>query len=505
MENGNDVLQITQHEQDVQQQNEIGEQQRIRMGKLSELQSSGSDPYRHTKLDITAYAADIHGDYASHEGKIYTLAGRIMQKRGMGKACFMDILDSTGRIQLYCKSDNITTPAYEQVLKLDIGDIIGVVGEVFTTHKGEISVSVTELTLLCKSLLPLPEKYHGLRDTDTRYRQRYLDLIMNPDVRDTFVKRSRIISELRRWLDAKGFIEVETPLLTTIASGAAARPFITHHNTLDIDMRLRIAMELHHKRLIVGGLDKVYEIGRIFRNEGMDPRHNPEFTMMELYQAYTDYNGIMQLVEDMVTHLCDTILGTRVLTYNGRELNFNTPWERIDMCEAVERITGINYYDIETDDEARRITRDLGVEVKSTDKWGHCLNNAFETLVEPTLWQPAFVMHQPVDVSPLAKRCPTNPRITERFEPFAAGMEFGNAFSELNDPIDQRQRFVQQALANAAGDEEAPPSDEDFLTAIEYGMPPTGGLGIGIDRLVMLLCDLSTIRDSLLFPTMKPV
>ncbi len=480
------------------------EQARIRVEKLNALKESGSNPYEQTKFDVTAHADTIKSNYAEYEGKTVRIAGRIMSKRGMGKALFMDIQDHSGNIQAYVKRDTIGEEAYEGIKKLDIGDIAGISGDVFTTHKGEISVNAQTLTLLSKSLLPLPEKFHGLKDTDLRYRQRYVDLIINPEVKRVFKMRSRIISMVRKFLEERGYIEVETPLLHLIPGGGAAKPFITHHNTLDLDMYLRIALELHLKRLIVGGFDRVYEIGRTFRNEGMSPRHNPEFTMIELYQAYTDYEGMMELTESLVTSIAQELHGTLQLEYKGKPVDLTAPWKRITMAEAVLEHTGVDFDKIQTDEEARAATKSLGVDVKADDTWGKCLYNVFSEKAEHHYYDPTFVTMHPVDVSPLAKRCKDNPRVTERFEIFCVGFELGNAFSELNDPIDQRMRFMEQEAARAKGDEEAQPSDEDFLIALEHGMPPTGGLGIGIDRLVMLLCDLHTIRDSILFPTMKP-
>lgn len=483
----------------------LSELLQIRRDKLKELQDNGKDPFIITKFDVTHHAQDITNNFEKMEGQEVAIAGRLMSKRGMGKASFADVQDKTGRIQLFIKIDNIGEEAYEASKKLDIGDIVGIRGEVFKTHKEEISVRVNELTLLSKSLLPLPEKFHGLKDVDLRYRQRYVDLIVNPEVRDTFVKRSKIIKGIRDFLDNLGYLEVETPILNNIPGGAAARPFITHHNTLDIDMYLRIATELHLKRLIVGGLERVYEIGRIFRNEGMDIKHNPEFTTIELYQAYTDYVGMMDLVEQLIAKLAEDVCGSTKISYDGTEINLTVGWKRVTMVLAVKEYTNVDFSKITSDEEARVAAKSLGIAVKSTDTWGTVLNKFFEEKVEDNLIQPTFITDYPVEVSPLAKRKADDPRLTERFEVFITGREFGNAFSELNDPIDQRGRFEDQVKLRESGDEEANMMDEDFLTAIEYGLPPTGGLGIGIDRLVMLLTDSSSIRDVLLFPTMKAI
>ena len=434
------------------------------------------------------------------------MAGRVMSWRNMGGSSFMDVVDKTGRIQVYVKKNLLPEGVYADMKKhLDIGDIVGVKGEVFRTKMGEVTVRALDFTILSKGLLPLPEKFHGLKDTDTRYRQRYLDLIVNPEVKDAFLKRSRIITAIRNYLEQKDFLEVETPVLHNIAGGAAARPFITHHNTLDIDMYLRIALELHLKRLIVGGFERVYEIGRVFRNEGMDTRHNPEFTELELYQAYTDYNGMMNLTEDMIRTVAQEVLGTGVVPYGDVMVDLTKPFERLSMVEPVKKYSGVDFTQVETLEQARELAKEHHIEYEERHKRGDILNLFFEEYVADKLIQPTFITNHPVEISPLAKKCPKNPDYTERFELFITGREFANAFSELNDPIDQRQRFEAQAALKAAGDDEACDVDEDFLTALEYGMPPTGGMGMGIDRLVMLLTNSASIRDVLLFPTMKPL
>lgn len=483
---------------------DLNEILKVRRDKLSELFNSGANPYEITKYNVTASTKQIINNYDEFEGKTVSIAGRIMSKRGMGKASFCDINDRDGKIQLFIKNDVVGDEAYEGIKKLDIGDIAGVEGEVFTTKKGEISIKVEKLTLLSKSLQPLPEKFHGLKDQDLRYRQRYVDLIVNPDVKNTFILRSKIITAMRSFFDSKGFLEVDTPMLNTIPGGAAARPFITHHNTLGIDMYLRIATELHLKRLIVGGMEKVYEIGRIFRNEGMDTRHNPEFTTVEVYQAYADYNDIMDLTENLVCHIAEEVLGTLEITYQGDKVNLKSPWERISMVDAVKKYTGADFNSVSSDEEARALAKSINVHVENKDTWGKVLNTVFEEKVEENLVQPTFIIDYPVEVSPLAKRMPSNPKLTERFELFITRREIANAFSELNDPIDQRSRFDDQVKQRAQGDEEANMMDDDFILALEYGMPPTGGMGMGIDRLVMLLTDSPSIRDVLLFPTMKP-
>lgn len=485
-------------------QQDLSEILLVRRGKLAELIDNGTNPYEITKYDIDISTKEIFDNYDELEGKNVSIAGRIMSKRGMGKASFCDLADRDGRIQLYIRKDGVGDETYELIKKLDIGDLAGVKGEVFTTNKGEISIKVNSFTLLSKSLQPLPEKFHGLKDTDLRYRQRYVDLIVNPDVKNTFVLRSKIITAMRKYFDSRGFLEVDTPMLNTIPGGAAARPFITHHNTLDLDMYLRIATELHLKRLIVGGMEKVYEIGRIFRNEGMSPRHNPEFTTIEVYQAYADYHDMMDLTEEMVCYIAEEVLGTLEITYQGESISLKTPWERITMADAVKKYTGADFTPITDDEEARKLAKSIGVHVEPTDTWGKVLNAVFEDKVEEHLVQPTFVIDYPVEVSPLAKRMPSNPRLTERFELFATRRELANAFSELNDPIDQRARFEDQVKQREAGDEEANMMDDDFILSLEYGMPPTGGMGMGVDRLVMLLTDSPSIRDVLLFPTMKP-
>ena len=477
----------------------------VRRDKLDKLIEEGRNPYEVVRYDKDAYAQTIKDEYASYEGKEVSVAGRMVSKRIMGKASFAHLLDCTGSIQLYVSRDDLGEENYAAFKKTDIGDIIGVKGIVFTTKMGEISVHCHSVELLSKSLLPLPEKYHGLKDTDLRYRQRYVDLIANPEVKKTFVTRSRIISAVRAFLDAQGFIEVETPILNTIAGGASARPFITHHNTLDIDMYMRIAPELYLKRLIVGGFEKVYELGRNFRNEGMDTRHNPEFTMIEMYQAYTDFRGMMDLTERIFGHIADTVIGSRKITYQGTEINLGSPWERLTMIEAVRKYVGIDFDSTEDMNELKAQAKKAGVEFDDDISWGKLLYECFDQKVEEKLVQPTFVYDYPVDVSPLAKRKPTDKRMTERFEFFITAKEFGNAFSELNDPIDQRERFMAQVKQREKGDDEAQMMDDDYVNALMYGMPPTGGLGIGIDRMVMLFTDSASIRDVLLFPTMKPI
>ena len=492
------------------QPDEMGEQQlsellQIRRDKLQALREAGRDPFTVTLWEQTAHAREIVEHFDEMEGKEVSIAGRIMTWRDMGKASFIDLNDASGRIQVYVRINDVGEEAYAAFGRWDTGDIVGVKGTVFRTRRGEISVHAMSLTLLSKSLLPLPDKFHGLKDTDTRYRQRYMDLIINTEVKDTFVKRSRIITEIRRYLDEKAFLEVETPVLHGIAGGAAARPFITHHNTLDMDMYLRIALELHLKRLIVGGFERVYEIGRVFRNEGMDTRHNPEFTLLELYQAYTDYNGMMDLTEDLIRTVALRVLGTAKVDYDGVEIDLEQPFQRLSMADAVKKYAGVDFAGVKTTEEARALAKAHHIEYEERHKRGDILNLFFETYVEEKLIQPTFIMNHPVEISPLAKRMPENPDYTERFELFILGREHANAFSELNDPIDQRERFEAQAALKAAGDDEANDVDEDFLTALEYGMPPTGGLGIGVDRLVMLLTGQTSIRDVLLFPTMKPL
>jgi lysyl-tRNA synthetase class 2 len=490
--------------QQMQNEEDLGELLKIRREKLNKLQAEGKNPYDITRFNPTHYSQDILDNFEEMEGREVTIAGRIMSRRIMGKASFAHILDAKGQIQIFVQINQLGKEEYETFKTYDIGDIIGVTGTVFRTRMGEISVKAAEITLLSKSLRPLPEKWHGLKDPDLRYRQRYLDMIVNPEVRHTFVLRSKIIQAIRRYLDDRGFLEVETPVLHNTAGGAAARPFITHHNTLDLDMYLRIATELHLKRLIVGGFDKVYEIGRIFRNEGMSIKHNPEFTMIELYEAYSDYKDIMNLTEDMLSTVARKVLGTELITYQGEEINLAPPWKRISMIDAVKEYTGVDFNAISSDEDARKAAKELDVSVENDATWGNVLNEIFEEKVEEHLIQPTFVMDYPIEISPLAKKKKDDPRLTERFELFITGREYGNAYSELNDPIDQRERFMEQARQRAAGNEEAEMMDEDFVNALEIGMPPTGGLGIGIDRLVMLLTDSYSIRDVILFPTMKP-
>ncbi len=483
---------------------ELSELLQIRRDKLSALQEAGKDPFHITKWSRTHLAEDIVDRFDELEGQAVSIAGRIMTWRDMGKASFIDLRDGSGRIQVYIRINDVGEEAYAEFGRWDTGDIIGVEGTVFRTRRGEISVHATSLKLLSKSLIPLPDKFHGLKDPDTRYRQRYVDLIINPEVKDTFIKRSRIISLIREFLDARGYIEVDTPVLHTLEIGAAARPFITHHNTLDMDMYLRIETELYLKRLIVGGFEKVYEIGRIFRNEGMSIKHNPEFTTVELYEAYADYKDMMDLIEEMYATLARKVCGSDVISYQGTEINMGAPWERLTMAEAVKKYAGVDYYDWKTDEDARKAADAKGVRYeKHAATKGDILAEFFETFVEEKLIQPTFIYDYPVEISPLAKRKADEPDFTERFEFFITAREMGNAFSELNDPIDQRERFVRQVAEKRAQGANAE-VDEDFLTALEYGMPPTGGLGFGLDRLVMLLTDQYSIRDVLLFPTMKP-
>jgi len=490
--------------ENINEQQDLNEILQVRRNKLYELQKAGKDPFHIVKYDVTHRTSQILSDFEGYENKNVSLAGRLMSKRGMGKSSFCDLQDRDGKIQLYVRINDIGEEAYEEFKKLDIGDIVGVTGRVFKTRMGEISIHVESYTLLAKSLRPLPEKFHGLKDPDARYRQRYLDLIVNPDVKATFILRSKIIAAIRRFLDSRDFLEVDTPILNTIPGGAAARPFITHHNTLDIDMYLRIAPELYLKRLIVGGLERVYELGRMFRNEGMSIKHNPEFSMMEVYQAYTDYHGMMELAESLISTVAQEVMGTTKIQYQGQEIDLTPPWTRITMTEAVLKYTGVNFDEIKTDEEARSAAKAKGMEIEGNPVKGEVLSMMFEEFVEPNLIQPTFVLDYPVEVSPLTKRKPDKPELTERFELFITGREFGNAYSELNDPIDQRERFLEQVKKREAGDEEANMLDEDFLIALEHGLPPTGGLGIGIDRLIMLLTDSFSIKDVLLFPTMKP-
>ena len=483
----------------------LNELLRIRREKLTNLQDAGRDPFAITRYDVTHHSAEILAAGDELVGKEVSVAGRMMVKRIMGKASFCKIQDKQGVIQCYVARDDLGEEAYAEFKKMDIGDIIGVKGFVFRTKTGEITVHTKELTLLTKSLKPLPEKFHGLQDTDVRYRQRYLDLIVNPEVRDTFVKRSQILREIRRFLDDRGFMEVETPMLVPNAGGAAARPFETHYNALDVDVKLRISLELYLKRLIVGGLERVYEIGRVFRNEGVDTRHNPEFTLMELYQAYTDYNGMMDLTEDMFRHLAKVVCGSTTITYQGTEIDLGKPFERLTMIDAIKKYSGVDFDTVKTVEEAKALAKAHNIAFEERHSRGDIINLFFETYCEENLIQPVFIMDHPVEISPLTKKKPTDPTKVERFELFIYGREMCNAYSELNDPIDQRARFAAQDALAAAGDAEANHTDEDFLNALEIGMPPTGGIGYGIDRLVMLLTDSAAIRDVLLFPTMKPL
>ena len=491
----------------VQEEQSLSELLQIRRDKLKELQDAGMDPFQQTKYSVTAHSQEIKDNFETMEGQTVSVAGRLMSKRGMGKAVFCDLQDVQGRIQLYVRIDELGEEPFARFKKVDIGDIVGVEGEAFRTKRGEISVKARTVTLLSKSLRPLPEKFHGLTDKETRYRQRYVDLIVNPEVRQAFVVRSRFIKHVREFLDNRGYMEVETPVLNTISGGATARPFITHHNTLDIDMYLRIATELPLKRLIVGGMDRVYEIGRIFRNEGMDPKHNPEFTTVELYQAFADFNDMMDLFEELLSSAAQKILGTYEVEWQGEKIDLTPGWPRLPMHEAVKQYTGLDFMAITSDEEAVAAAKSIGVELPETadPTWGNALYEVFDQRVEEKLVQPTFITMHPVDVSPLAKRSPKDPRLTERFELFICRSEMGNAFSELNDPIDQRERFQKQVELRDKGDDEAGMMDEDFLNALEYGMPPTGGLGIGIDRCVMMLTNSDTIRDVILFPTMKPL
>ena len=486
-------------------QRNLSEQEIIRRQKLTALQEAGADPFQITKYDVTHHGADIKANYDALEGQAVSIAGRIMAKRIMGKASFCQVQDLSGTLQVYVARDSIGEENYAGFKKMDLGDIVGIKGTVFKTKTEEISLHATELTLLSKSLQPLPEKFHGLTNVDTRYRQRYVDLITNPESKDTFIKRSKIIASIRRFLDTKGFIEVETPMLVSNAGGAAARPFETHFNALDEDFKLRISLELYLKRLIVGGLERVFEIGRVFRNEGLDTRHNPEFTLMELYQAYTDYHGMMDLTEEMYRHVAMEVLGTTKITYNGVEMDLGKPFARITMLDAVKQYSGVDFNEIKTLEEARAAADAHHIEYEDRHKKGDILNLFFEEFVEHHLVQPTFVMDHPVEISPLTKRKPDAPDYVERFEFFMNGWEMANAYSELNDPIDQRERFAAQEEQFAAGDEEANHTDEDFLNALELGMPPTGGIGYGIDRMCMLFTDSPAIRDVLLFPTMKTI
>lgn len=485
------------------QDNQVNQILQVRRDKLAALQAEGKDPFAVTKYEVSHHSNEVVENFEALEGHTVSLAGRIMFKRVMGKASFCNIQDMGGRMQIYVARDSVGEEAYADFKKYDIGDIVGIKGEVFATKTGEKSIHAAEITLLCKSLQVLPEKFHGLTDTDMRYRQRYLDLIMNPEVRDTFIKRSRIIKEIRNFLDARGFIEVETPMLVANAGGAAARPFETHYNALNEDVRLRISLELYLKRLIVGGLERVYEIGRVFRNEGVDTRHNPEFTLMELYQAYTDYQGMMELTESMFRYLAETVCGGSKISYNGVEIDFGKPFERITMIDCIKKYAGVDFDAVADDAAAKVIAKEYNVQFEERHTKGDIINLFFEEFCEDKLVQPTFVMDHPLAISPLTKKKPDDPEKVERFELFINGWEMCNAYSELNDPIDQRERFAAQDAAFAAGDEEANHTDEDFLNALEIGMPPTGGIGYGIDRLVMLLTDSLAIRDVLFFPTMK--
>lgn len=493
-------------EQNNQNKNNGGDLLKVRRDKLAELQAAGNDPYMVNTSARDTLNKDISDNFEKYENQTVTIAGRIMSKRGKGKVMFMDVYDRTGKMQVFAKFDDLGEETYKGLKKWDIGDIMECTGFVFKTKMGEVSVHATGVKLLSKSLLPLPEKYHGLKDVDLRYRQREVDLIMNPEVKETFIKRGKIVSTIRNIMDSKGFVEIETPTLNTIPGGASARPFVTHHNTLDIDMYMRIATEIPLKRLIIGGMERVYEIGRIFRNEGMDPRHNPEFTTIELYQAYTDYNGMMDITEELINKSCMAVNGTEDITYGDYEISLKAPFKRITMIDAVKEQTGVDFGEFMGDTEkAKEVAKELKLEVKSTDTWGNVLAEAFDEYVEDKLIQPTFVIDYPVEISPLTKRKKDNPLLVERFEIFVAGGELANAYTELNDPIDQRGRFEHQMMLRENGDEEANMIDEDFLTAMEYGMPPTGGMGMGIDRLVMLLTNSQTIRDVIAFPTMKPV
>lgn len=489
-------------EKNVQVQ-DINQLLKVRRDKLKELQDNGKDPFVITKYDVTHHSQEVKDNFETLEGQSVSLAGRVMSKRVMGKASFCHIQDLQGTIQSYVARDSIGEEEYKAFKKMDIGDIVGLKGEVFKTKTGEISIHASEITLLSKSLQILPEKFHGLTNTDIRYRQRYVDLIMNPEVKDTFIKRSQILKEIRNFLDGRGFMEVETPMLVSNAGGAAARPFETHYNALDEDVKLRISLELYLKRLIVGGLERVYEIGRVFRNEGVDTRHNPEFTLMELYQAYTDYEGMMELTESMFRYLAEKVCGSAVIQYNDTVIDMSKPFERITMIDAVKKYSGVDFAQVATDEEAKALADERHIEYEAHHKKGDIINLFFEEYCEDKMIQPTFVMDHPVEISPLTKKKPENPELVERFELFIYGREMCNAYSELNDPIDQRERFAAQEEAFAAGDEEANHTDEDFLNALEIGMPPTGGIGYGIDRLVMLLTNSQAIRDVLLFPTMK--
>ena len=494
---------MAQQNQTPVQEQDINQLLKVRREKLAALQEAGKDPFQITKYDVTNHSADLKEEFDQYEGKVVRIAGRMMSKRVMGKASFCNVQDLKGNIQSYVARDSVGEEDYADFKKYDIGDIIGIEGEVFRTKTGEISIHAQKITLLSKSLQILPEKYHGLTNTDMRYRQRYVDLIMNAEVKDTFIKRSKIISAIRKYLDGQGFMEVETPMLVANAGGAAARPFETHFNALDEDLKLRMSLELYLKRLIVGGLERVYEIGRVFRNEGLDTRHNPEFTLMELYQAYTDYHGMMDLTENLYRHVAQEVLGTTTIVFNGIEMDLGKPFERITMVDAVKKYSGVDFNEIHTLEEARAIAKEKHVEFEKRHSKGEILNLFFEEFVEEHLVQPTFVMDHPIEISPLTKKKPENPEYVERFEFFMNGWEMANAYSELNDPIDQRERFKEQEKQLAQGNDEANTTDEDFMYALELGMAPTGGIGFGIDRMCMLLTDSPAIRDVLLFPTMK--
>ncbi len=481
---------------------ELNELLKIRREKLQEFRDMDINPFG-GKFEVKDKACQIVNDFESYEGKQVKLAGRLMAKRGHGKASFAHVQDRSGQIQIYVRLDNVGESTYEVFKKLDIGDIVGIEGKIFKTRKGEITIEVQEIILLTKSLCPLPEKWHGLKDVDLRYRQRYLDLIVNPEVRENFIIRSKVIKAMRDFLDCKGFLEVETPIMHTIPGGALARPFITHHNALDIDLYLRIALELHLKRLLVGGLERVYEIGRVFRNEGVSTKHNPEFTLMELYQAYGDYDDMMEITENLVSYCAKEILESDVITYQGEEIKLTPPWDRMTLLESIEKYSKKDFSNL-TNEEARKEAADLGIQIEDDATWGTIINEVFEEKVEPNLIQPTFITDYPIEISPLAKKKDDNPKLTYRFEAFIYGRELANAFSELNDPIDQKERFTNQLEQREKGDDEAHMMDEDFIKALEYGMPPAGGLGIGVDRLIMLLTDSASIRDVILFPTMRP-
>lgn len=485
------------------QEPDLNQLRKVRREKLAELQANGNDPFQITKYDPDTHSQDIKDNFEEMQGKKVSIAGRMMSKRVMGKASFCNVQDLKGNIQCYVARDAVGEDEYKGFKRMDIGDIVGIRGEVFRTNMGEISIHVEQIVLLSKSLQILPEKYHGLTNTDVRYRQRYIDLIMNPEVKDTFIKRSKIIAAIRKYLDTQGFMEVETPMLVANAGGAAARPFETHFNALDEDFKLRISLELYLKRLIVGGMERVYEIGRVFRNEGLDTRHNPEFTLMELYQAYTDYHGMMDLTENMYRYVAQEVLGTTTIVYNGIEMDLGKPFERITMVDAVKKYANVDWNEVKDDEQAKKLADEHHIEYEKHHKKGDILNLFFEEFVEEHLIQPTFVMDHPIEISPLTKKKPENPEYVERFEMFMNGWEMCNAYSELNDPLDQRERFKAQEILLSQGDEEANTTDEDFLTALEYGMPPTGGIGYGIDRLCMLFTDSQAIRDVLLFPTMK--